>query len=280
MNGALLFRFKSTIMIHKFIQNARHRGVVSIKKVPALTLDEQTQLATIIKRYYPTAAPAYIHARTQIDLGFDVVLLKQGAQICGVSYYHLSRLSTPFGKKPIRVLHFGQAMKHETYKGNVIWRLGTKYARQQLGWAFPFVPALGVATIVTPRVFEKFQQLYPTAFFHTGQPHAREALAFLNHYFQVERGLDLAVDEDFCYPFPHIADDDITEDWTRFFKANDERINALFFEKGILVRRGGRIYKTPKHLVALGYRNWRQRHRLSVVRSFLPPTEVALRISA
>lgn len=249
-------------MFLKLLSPLSPKETVVTKAVPQLSFSEQEQLSNIIRRYYPTATKEYINNRTQREQGFEVVLLQEEGIIQAVSYYNISILSTPFLAFPIPVVHFGQAMKKEGYKGDVIWKLGIHYATQKLGWGFPLKKVLGISTIVSPRVYEKFQELYPYSFNHRVQAPDNTALAFFNHYFQEYRGLDIAVGEDWCYTYPDIAIDDITADWTGFYKAKNPAINRMFFEKGILVEQQGRIYKTAKHLVACGYRDVWRGHQL------------------
>lgn len=256
-------------MLLKFMKNAFSKERVLIKAIPDLTPLEQEQLAIIVKRYYPTAGDTYVHERTKIDCGFDLTLLKDAQRILGVSYYSLHHLPTPFTRHATPVIHFGQAMKQEAYQGNIIWRLGTIYSLRKMGILFPFKKVMGVSTIVSPRVYEKFKQLFPMTFDRLGQPHGRAVHGFLNYYLQKARQLSMDVDHDFCYTYPHVGEDDITDDWERFYRAKDEAINALFFERGILVRRNGRIYKSGKHLVACGYRKgWNKRQPVELLNDF------------
>eukprot|EP00186_Timspurckia_oligopyrenoides_P002976 CAMPEP_0182448398 /NCGR_PEP_ID=MMETSP1172-20130603/26692_1 /TAXON_ID=708627 /ORGANISM="Timspurckia oligopyrenoides, Strain CCMP3278" /LENGTH=266 /DNA_ID=CAMNT_0024645257 /DNA_START=263 /DNA_END=1059 /DNA_ORIENTATION=+ len=247
-------------MLIKFIKNSFAAGKVWIKNISELSELERIQLQEIVQRYYPTAQPEYIHDRTRADNGYELALLKNDMQILGVNYFHVATLLTPFVLEPVPVIHFGQAMKHEMFKGDVIWRLGTIFCLKRVGMFFFFQKLVGVSTIVSPRVYEKFKQRFPVSVDSVTQPHGRVVLCFLNHYFQSERRTSITVDDDFCYNYSTTGEDDITDDWESYYCSKDKAINAMFFERGILSRRNNRIYKSGKHLVAFGYRIGRKRN--------------------
>ena len=243
------------------------------KSVSLLTETERNQISTIIKRYYPSAQNAYIEARVKKEQGFDIVMTKEDDKILGVSYYSLVKENTPFDKKPIIIVQFGQAMKVQGYKGNIIWQLGRWYANRNIGYHFPLIKAAGISAIVSPKVYENFVKLYPHTYPNPINPSNETIISFLNTYYHKYRDIDIEVDSDCCYNYSTIEIDDITNDWQRVYKAKDERINQFFIDKGIIKFENGKIYKGAKHLMVCGYRNptlWLSKIKNSFKRLFTP----------
>lgn len=261
-NSYLILVAPFTMIFSKILSNHSSKEQITIKSVSDLSLSEQEQLLQLFRRYHPTSDETYIQGRVKVDVGFDLVVIQDKGKIQGVGYYNTHQMSTPFAKHPIPVVFFGQALKREGYKGDLIWKSGIHYAIRKIGWNFPFKKALGVSNVVNPRVYQKFQQLYPYSLNESPLLSDKALSNFINHYYQVECGLSFQVEEDMTCIFTNMSWEDITEDWERVYKAKDAAVNQLFFEKGILVQKKGKIYKTNKHLVTCGYRNVLQKHQL------------------
>lgn len=225
------------------------------KNVHTLTNSEADQLAQLIRRYYVTAKEDFINNRVYLDHGYQIILLKEGEKVLGASFYHLCKTQTGLLNNSAYTLQFGQAMKQSGVRDNIIWTLGRWYATKHIGLTFPFRTVVGVSTIISPKVFENFVKLFPNAY--GGQSTQEDPIvqAYLNNYFQQQRQMNIQVNKEFCYDFPDLQEEEeITKDWERVHKAKDETVNQLFFDKGILKQKNGKIYKTNRHLITCGIR--------------------------
>ena len=76
------------------------------KKAIDLTSFEKEQIVLLLKRYYPDANNQYIESRISHLSDFDIVILKEGNKMHGVSYFKVNKLKTPFSNKKITVVFY------------------------------------------------------------------------------------------------------------------------------------------------------------------------------
>lgn len=225
------------------------------KKLHQLTVSERDQLEALIYRYYQSASPRFVAERLEKDYGYDIVLLKKGDIIQGVNFYHLSKHSEGNWARPSYVLHFGQVMKRSGYRGNIIWTLGTWYARKNISRAYLLQDVTGLASFISPKAFEHYTHLFPRCHYELKTDDDREVKDFIVDYFNNFRGMPLAYNQDYCFDTKELQREDITEDWDRVYRAQDETINQLFVQQGIIRMEAGRVYKMPRHMTVCGI--WR-----------------------
>lgn len=224
------------------------------KKLNELNASEREQLEALLYRYYNSASPEFIANRLEKDYGYDIVLLKKGDIVQGVSYYHLIKDIALSRNRPHYILHFGQAMKRRGYQGNLIWRLGNWYARKNIGWGFLFENVTGIASFISPRAFEHYTGLFPKLYFELNTEEDKKAGEFIENYFNQTRKMSIDYENGFCFDSPDLDVEDITEDWNRIYRAKNEAFNQLFCKHGIIKMENNRIYKMPRHLTACGLR--------------------------
>jgi hypothetical protein len=222
------------------------------KKVLELTQDEVKQLEALILRYYSTADDSFIAKRLLEDNGYDIVLLKEKEEIVAASFYHLTKKEGSWFKRATYIIQFGQSLKKEGYKGNVIWKLGCWYAKRNIGYAFPFKQCIGVSTVISPKVFENFVKLFSRHHFKFDNAKDMHALDFVQDYFRNNRNSNFNIGMDFCFDSSDLTPEDITEDWNKVYKSRENWINQLFEEKGIIKMVNDRVYKMPRHIVVCG----------------------------
>ena len=226
------------------------------RKAHELSSFEKEEIICLIKRYYPNADNEYIKARISEDCQNDIVLLKNSMSVLGVGYYSINQLKTPFSSKIIPVVQFGQALKKESYRKSVIWKLGHWYAQRNISYLYPLKKVMGISLIKNPKVYEHFTKLFPNHYPRTKSSHTNSNLiAFLNAYFNENKKLNISIEEDFCFYVEGFKIEDITQDWEKHYKAKDETINELFIKSEAIEFKNGKIYQTKKALVACGYRN-------------------------
>ncbi|MEM7039059.1 MAG: hypothetical protein AAF570_18925, partial [Bacteroidota bacterium] len=138
------------------------------------------------------------------------------------------------------------------YRKNLIWRTGHFYATRNVGRLYPLKRTIGISKVFSPKVFEHFIRLFPNYF--TGRGNERFQEAALELVRDVFRADGLSIGDDFCFESPFVNRDDISAEWDRAYKARNPRINAFFFENGILKKDGDRIFRTTRCLIACGYR--------------------------
>lgn len=224
-----------------------------VKPKQALTPSEKQQLEAIIKRYYKGAQQAFIDDRLNTGADFDVVLQKRGDEILATSYYHHSKMDSPFAKN-VHVVHFGINAKKHGFKGNVIWKNGRFYARKNFGAAWMLKKAIGISAICNPRVLENFVMLFRFNYPWLQQKNEKVVIEFLDTYFK-NRNIPIQLDKHFCFDDPTLSKTDITDEYDRFYRSKNEDINQIFFALGIMLKEDDRIYLTGKHIVICGYRN-------------------------
>lgn len=229
----------------------------------SLNNDERTQLEKIIERHVDGASKEFIEQRLSDQSGFDIVLQKQDTRILAASFYHLKKGSSPFSKKNY-VLQFGIAVKVEGFRGNVIWKTGKWFAKRRIGWLYPLKKVVGISCICNPRVFENFIKLFPFNYPYHASDNKEQVIDFLTGYFK-ERKLDISLDSNFCFEDKTVSWTEITNDYSRFYRSRDPKINDYFFNLGVLVRQEEKIFITEKLIVACGYRdpfNFRKRVKI------------------
>ena len=217
-----------------------------------LTYSERSQLCDLIKRYYPSAQPSYLAARTTEACDFDIVLIKNQDTVLGANYYKTSKQLTPFSHEYLWVVEFGQALKRQDYRGNIIWRLGNWYSLRNISLLYPFKRGMGICKAVNPKVYENFGKLFPYHYPNVKDQGVDGLVDFMNGYYATP---DLnQICQDLVVTVPGLEEDDITEHWQRYYAAKNDAINRLFFDLGIIYTRDNRIYKSDKHLLVSGFR--------------------------
>lgn len=227
---------------------------LQLKTIQTLSDDDRLALADLIISFYKlSTTDKYLLEKTVKGPAFDIVLnYCENQTIQSASYFHYTKCLTPFSKRPLPVVHFGLSMKQPHFKGNVIWKSGSWYARKRMGIFYPLKSAVGLSMIQNPRVLENFTKLFKTNFpFSFEQNESIESFVF--DYFK-SRSSDFNLTKDFCFIDESLQELDITTMWEKLFKSKNERINQLLFDKGIFVQRGDRIIKTNKMFIACGYR--------------------------
>ena len=226
------------------------------KKVADLTQDEKTQLSVLIKTHYPSARESFIRARTSIDKGYDFVLLKSGDTILGANLYRLVREKKNWWYRTRCTIQFGLAIKQNSYKGNIIWRLGMWYAKKNAGISCLFHNTIGLTTIISPKVFENFIQLFPDYYAEHKDEESSLVLQYVKNHLKMRYQEEFDwCDDGFCFnSFQDLGIEDITDRWEQTFKAKQDWINEFFIAKGIIQKIGNRIYKMPRHILVCGIR--------------------------
>ncbi|MEL6358826.1 MAG: hypothetical protein AAFQ01_02695, partial [Bacteroidota bacterium] len=206
----------------------------------------------LIYRYYQSASPQFISDRLEKDYGYDIVMLKKGDLIQGVNFYHLSKHKDGRWNRTNYILHFGQVMKRSGYRGNIIWTLGSWYARKKIGRAYLLQNVTGLASFISPKAFEHFTLLFPRHHYKPKTEREKSIRHFIVDYFNRTRGMSLHYNRDFCFDSPDLEQEDITKDWEKVYRAKDENINQFFVDSGIIKQENGRIYKMPRHITVCG----------------------------
>jgi len=234
------------------------------KNVNELTTSEKAQIKALIQRYYPNTDDSFINNRLADYCDFDIVMFSNNAdEILGVSYYKTNYLKTPFHRQKIPVVNFGMVAKKQGYKGNVVWRAGNWYLQRMISYIYPLKKNMGVACLQNPKAFYQFAKHHTLHYPNPHQPNIDNqfAINYLNYYFKDICQLDKQVNAQFVTTYHNISEkEDVTDDWNTLYKSTDEAINNYCFDVGIFIIENGRIYKTNKSIVMLGYRNvfdWR-----------------------
>lgn len=227
---------------------------ISLKKLEDLRFSEKQQITTLIHKYYP-GDNFLKHKFLEEDNQMDIVLLKNEHQLLGISFYKTSYLLTPYSSNKLPVIHFSMALKSPLYKGNLIWKLGFWYAKRFLGLLFPFRKSVGIMTVVSPKVLESFSKLYPESLKDASHSCSTEKYNFLQDYLKAHYGIKESLHPNLSFETQTSSEINITQHWNKYYRAQNEAINTLFFERGILRKEGDQIYKTSKRLVISGYRN-------------------------
>ncbi|MEL6629007.1 MAG: hypothetical protein AAFQ92_26050, partial [Bacteroidota bacterium] len=194
---------------------------IILKKVNELSASERKQLENLIYRYYKSASPKFISDRLEKDYGYDIVMLKKGDVIQGVNFYHLSKHKASKWSRTNYVLHFGQVMKRSGYKGNIIWTLGTWYARRYISRAYLLQNVTGLASFISPKAFEHFTHLFPRHHYHIRTEKDESVRDFIVDYFNNTRGMPIDYNHNFCFDSEELEREDITEDWAKVYRAKN-----------------------------------------------------------
>ena len=117
-----------------------------------------------------------------------------------------------------------------------------------------FKSGTGISTICNPKVLENFIKLFPFNYPFSKQDDPAKVISFLDEYFK-QRNMNIVLDEDFCFHDHSIYPTDITQEYDRYYRSKNEKINERFFELGILNKHKENILLTGKHMVICGYRN-------------------------
>ena len=226
------------------------------KKVTDLSKDEKMQLIQLLQEYYPTAKQSFITARTSLDKGYDFVLLKSGNTILGANLFRLTKEKNSWWNRNRYTLQFGLSVKQKSYRGNIIWRLGTWYAKKNIGLSFLFQNMVGLTTTISPKVFENFIKFFPSYHCENKDNQSFQALQYAKNHFEIGYQDHFRwCDNSFCFDSCHeLGTEDITDHWEKTFKAKQEWINDFFIDKGIIQKVKNRIYKMPRHIVVCGVR--------------------------
>ncbi|MEO9511100.1 MAG: hypothetical protein ABJN84_02600 [Flavobacteriaceae bacterium] len=227
------------------------------KKTKELSNDEKWQLITLLKRFYTGTNQRFIDARVSNSCTFDIVLVKNKGVLLGASYYKVGRLKTPFFKKEIPVIQFGQALKNEFYKDGIVQRSGCWYAKKNIGKLYLLKRAVGLSMIGNPRVFERFTKIFKMHYpnLHDDVRGKKVPIANLLQNVYGESGVELHFDTHYCFTKMDFEPIDITNDWEKYYRSKDESINQFFIDKKIILFKGDRIYDNNIALIACGYRN-------------------------
>lgn len=225
---------------------------IILKKVGELSFQELEQLEALIYRYYPSASPKFVSDRLKKDYGYDIVMIKDGDSIQGVNFYHLIKYRSNRLSRPHFILHFGQAMKKSGYRGDVIWKLGTWYARKKLSRIFLLQKVTGMASFISPKAFEHYIKLFPRHHYEPKTEEDKDVLSFVTDYFNKVRSIPTHYNHGFCFDSTDLKKEDITEDWERIYRAKNEQFNQLFIDNGIIKTENERIYKMPRHITVCG----------------------------
>jgi hypothetical protein len=215
---------------------------------------EKEQLERIIKRYYKGAKQEFLDQRLRDGPDFHLVLQKEDDEIQAASFYHSQKKAgSPFSKHA-NIVHFGISVKKEGYKGNVIWKNGSFYARKNFGRSWLFKSGIGISAICNPKVLENFIKLFPFNYPFSKQDDFPKVIEFLDGYFK-ERNMNIVLDQDFCFHDNNLYPTDITQEYDRYYRSKNEKINERFFELGLFEKHKENIFLTGKHMVICGYRN-------------------------
>lgn len=227
------------------------------RKPSELSHKERSQVKALFKRYYPTVNDKYINDRLSSAYGFNIVLLKSHGIVLGASYYKMDRLKTPFSKKKIPVVQFGQVLKNEHYKGSVIWRTGHWYAQKNIGYHYYIKRIVGLSMISSPKVFEHFTKLFKNHCPDLAPMELGKSISIADFLQDIygKRGVELKFGTKHCLALLDYEPIDITNEWERHYKAKNESINTFFIDNEIIKFKGDRIYDNNIALIACGYRN-------------------------
>ena len=227
------------------------------KKIKTLTDFERNQVIDLFKIHFPNKNPSKIFSLTKGGADFDIVLLKREIDVMGISYYKTHKIKTPFSKGKTPVIHFGIALKNRLYSGNIIWKMGQWYAKKNISFIYPLKKIVGVSPIVSPRVLENFIKLFPNNIFNFPVTKKEEILQFANQYMEQFEGRNQIIDIYYTQDNPEkiCKLTDITDDWNRYYKARNQKINDYFVANGVIEFKKDRIFRTSKTIIALGYRS-------------------------
>lgn len=227
-----------------------------------LTHFETEQISSLLKRHYPNADAQYIEDRISVHGDFDIVFLKIEDRIVGVSYFKVNKLTPPFSKKKVAVIHFGQVIKSPEYQGNVIWKLGHWYATRNIGYLYPLKRVVGITISSNPKVYGHFAKLFPTNFAQ-GEADSNMRI-FLNEYISNHTNVTAEVNQNYTMKYPNLNEKDISQDWEHFYRSKNEEANELFKRKEVItLGENGKISQTLQRLVCVGYRDAFKRFRIS-----------------
>jgi len=227
------------------------------KKPNELSGNEKKQLKHFLKRYYSTINENYISDRLSNTYDYDIVLMKNQGVVLGASYYKIDKLKTPFAKKRLPVVHFGQVLKNEYYKGAVIRRTGHWYVQKSISYFYPIKKIVGVSMVGSPKVFEHFTKLFKNHCPNLDAVKSNNNIS-ITHFLQEvyeKRGVKLKFNGNHCFAHMDFEPIDITKDWERYYKAKNKTINAFFIENGLIKFEGNKIYDNNVALIVCGFRN-------------------------
>jgi len=220
------------------------------------TLDdfERKQIIDLLKAHFPNKSTSDINFLTVENQNLDIVLIKKEKDIMGVSYYQTHKTKTPFSSRKLTSIYFGIAVKNRLYSGNIIWKMGNWYANKNISYLYPLKKVTGISLISSPRVMENFIKLFPHNIFNFSDLQKNQVIEFANNHLQTSIGMPIELKSSFILDQKN-DHTDITENWNRYHKSRNPKINDFFISNNIIEFNKDRILRTSKVLVAVGYRN-------------------------
>lgn len=230
---------------------------IHLKTSRTLDSDEITGLQQLMLAYWENHDSNYVKNKIVNGPNMDIVMVKNKEEVLGCNLYKLHKLANPFTERETPIFTFAVAYKKKGFRGNILWRLGSWYARKNLGPFWFLRSVIGVSIISSPKVFENFSTLFPLVYPTIDKETPSQVATFLQTYLNDYRNVPYELDDSCCYEYPYLESCDVTDHWEKHLKAKDETINEFFFERGIYIKKNQRIFRGEKILVACGYRSLR-----------------------
>lgn len=229
-------------------------SIFAQKTTQTLNDFERKQIIDLLKTHFPYKSTSDINLLTIENQNLDIVLIKKERDVMGVSYYQTHKTKTPFSSRKLTSIYFGIAVKNRLYSGNIIWKMGNWYANKNISYLYPLKKVTGVSLISSPRVMENFIKLFPHNTFNFSDSQKSQVITFANNYLQTSIGIPVELKSSFILDREN-ENTDITDNWNRYHKSRNPKINDFFISNNIIEFNKDRILRTSKVLVAVGYRN-------------------------
>jgi len=229
-------------------------SIFAQKTTKTLNELEKKQIIDLLKMHFPNKDSSEINQLTAGNQNLDIVLLKKEKDIMGISYYQTHKAITPFSSKKLTIIYFGMALKNRLYSGNIIWKMGNWYANKNISYLYPLKKVTGISLISSPRVMENFTKLFPQNILNFSDSKKSSVTAFATNYITESIGISAKLKSSFVLDQENESAD-ITENWNRYYKSRNPKINDFFIDNNIIEFRKDQVFRTSKVLVAVGYRN-------------------------
>lgn len=222
------------------------------------TMNNQEQFADLIQMVIPgcTRSEVMPFVCKPTEGTFCILRDRQNHKVMAYNYFHASWCHTPFRKRKLPVVFYGSCYKHPELRGqNVIWKLGSAFARSLLGRFWTLKPFVGVMTSSNPRVADSFLKLFPEAYLSMeGSPCSDEVASFSTDYFKKNLGIEIPQDTApyFGHPFTK-SECEITALWHKRYNSRNHEMNEMFLRNRIIRREGDRYFLSRRVLPFVGY---------------------------
>lgn len=182
-----------------------------------------------------------------------VLLAHQQGRLVGFQTHSCYQVQTPFRRKKMVLIYGGLALQDMGAAGQgIAYRMASHYMRELLG---PFWALRDYAVLIgtfNPRLIQLFGRQHQV-YLPTDQPIPPVVVDFVKDFIRQKRSISHPISDELVVS-PVIAPltkSEITPQWSRLYRASEERYNQLAYRLRLIEQTDGRYYLVGNMLLVL-----------------------------